>query len=308
MNVRWLVVAAAMVVASCSTPSPAGLMNRAINKTVDSAANKVGERVGEAIAADILANNPHLIQAYAMGVFNVMFYQGGYYLESGGYSEGQYTTWRSEGLQEGEWFEKTLLREHDNGNQWWRVETHSKSDGGDESVVVMESLFSAPDESTGSRRVLRMRAHLPGEDAPREIPITEQDSRTWYLSDSRKLTDESMQGMTVGEEQVEVPAGSFAAKHLQTKGSDESTLNWWVVDDVPGDMVKFTRIDPDGETTYAVQLLEHGEGRTESKLGVDLSQKTAAPPDEGASEEGSDEGTPEPDEEADATSDEQPDE
>jgi hypothetical protein len=275
-----------MLAASCSTPTPSSLVNRAINKTVDSAAEKVGERVGEAIAADILAQNPQLIQAYAMGVFNVMFYQGGYYLETGGYTEGQYTTWQTSGLEQGEWFEKTLLREHDNGNQWWRVETHSKSDDGEESVVVMESLFSAP-ESSGARRVLRMRAHLPGEEEPREIPITEQNSRTWYMSDSRKLTDESMEGMTVGEEEVETPAGSFTAKHLQTKGADESDFDWWIVDSVPGSMVKFTRTQPDGEQFYTVTLQEYGEGRTESKLGVDLSQKTGGS-EAGAAEESGD--------------------
>lgn len=280
---RQFLVLCAATLAACWTPST--LVNRAMNKTVDSAASRVGDEVGKAIAADILAKNPHLIQGYAMGVFNVMFYQGGYYFETGSYKPGQYTTWETSGLEQGDWFEKTLLAEHSNGNQWWRVETHSNTNEKEPSVVVMEALFSAPTEA-GSRQVRRMRALLPGETEPREIPITEQNAQTWHMSNNQRLTQESMDGMTVGEETVETPAGSFTAKHLQTKGYDSTSMNWWLSDQVPGQLVKFVRTKPESdEVYYQVLLKEYGEGRTESKLGVDLNEKVAPTQEGGAPEE-----------------------
>lgn len=265
------------------------VVNRAIDKTVDSAADKVGERIGEAIAADILANNPHLLNAYAMGVFNVLFYQGGYYLSTDQYAVGEWSTWRSEGTAEGSWFQKVLLRRHESGNEWWRVETQSTNDGGDKQTVIMEALFTPPEETTGARRVLRMRALLPDETEPSEIPITEQDSRSWYFTNSRKLTEESLDGMTVGEENIETPAGTFMSKHLRTQAYDKTYHDWWLNEAVPGQLVKFTRSNED-EKIYEVNLIDFGTEVTTSKLGVDLDKEVEAPDAADASEGAEDSG------------------
>ena len=100
------------------------------------------------------------------------------------------------------------------------------------------------------------------------------------MSDNRRLTGESLEGMTVGDESVQTPAGSFAARHLQTKGYDSTTMNWWLTDQVPGQLVKFVRTKPESdELYYQVVLKEYGDGRTESKLGVDLVEKEACPRD-----------------------------
>ncbi len=278
---KRIIIVAAIALTGCPAfvNAPAGVMNRAIDRSVDSAANKVGERVGEAIAADILANNPHLLNAYAMGVFNVLFYQGGYYLETGPYLVGEWSTWQSTGTREANWYEKTLLRRHDSGNEWWRVETQSTDGNGEKQVVIMEALFTAPDEASGSRRVLRMRAQLPGETEGSEIPITEADSARWYFAGSRKLTDESLDGMTVGEENVETPAGTFLAKHLSTKGADRGRQDWWLNDAVPGQLVKFTRTEPDSDKqVYEVILIKFGSDHSASKLGVDLDKQRAEEP------------------------------
>lgn len=286
---RLSLVVAIIALSGCYTP--ASIMNRAIDKTVDSAANKVGERVGEAIAADILANNPHLLQAYAMGVFNVMFYQGGYYLDAGQYRVGEWSTWNSTGTKEADWYEKTLLRRHENGNEWWRVETQSTDNDGKKQVVIMEALFSAP-EATGARRVLRMRAQLPGETEGSEIPITEQNRSSWYMS-SQKLTKESLDGMTVGEENIEVPAGTFLAKHLSTKGVDKTKQDWWINDAVPGQLVKFTRTQPDSdELYYQVQLINFGSDHKDSKLGIDLDKQLEEAPAEPAADAPADAAAP----------------
>lgn len=277
---RYLVVAGLLItpIAGCWTPpSATGLVDRAVGKTVDSAANKVGERIGESIAASMLASNPDLMYGYSMAVFQAMFYHGGYYFQSDNdYAVGQWTQWRGEGYSEGDLFEKTLLHRRSDGSEWWRVETRSKVDTDNPEVVVMEALFSAPEEAAGSRRVLRMRALLPGEQQPREIAVTEQNSRTWVMSGNRQLTEESRQGMKVGTESIETPAGTFTADHLRTgTASGGATMDWWLTTDVPGSVVKWTRSNTDGEVYGSTTLLGWGEGQTTSKLGVDLSAEPA---------------------------------
>ena len=58
--------------------------------------------------------------------------------------------------------------------------------------------------------------------------------------------------MTVGEEDVTVPAGTYAAKHLQTKSYDDTVHDWWLNEAVPGDIVKFRRIDRAGRDPHGL--------------------------------------------------------
>lgn len=274
---RTTILLAAIALSGCvgAINTPAMVMNRAIDNTVDSATNKIGERIGEAIAADMLAKNPHLLQAYTMNVFNMMFYQGGYYLDAGQYQVGEWSAWECTGREEGDWFSRTLLRRLDDGKEWWRVETVSNGSDGKKETVIMEALFSAG-EASGSRRILRLRTQLPHETEPNEVPITEADSQRWYFASGGKLTPESLDGMTVGEENVAVPAGTFMARHLSTKSVDDTRHDWWLNDAVPGQLVKFARTQPRSEELYyAIQLVDFGSGQSESKLGIDFDQPPA---------------------------------
>ncbi len=266
-------------------PSASGLVDRAVNRTVDSAADKVGEKIGESIAASMLASNPDLMYGYSMAVFGALFYHGGYYFNVSEYQPGQWTQWKGTGYSEGDLFEKTLLHRRSDGSEWWRVETRSNVESENPEVVIMEALFSAPAESTGSRRVLRMRALLPGDSEPREIAVTEQNSRTWVMSGNRTLTKESMEGMKVGTESVETPAGTFSADHLQTSAAgNDSSQDWWIGPaKVPGQIVKWSRTNTNGEVYSSALLLGFGDGQTKSKLGVDVMAEPAA--EEPAAEE-----------------------
>jgi hypothetical protein len=266
-------------------PSASGLVDRAVNRTVDSAADRVGERIGEQIAASMLASNPELMYGYSMAVFSALFYHGGYYFNVSEYQPGQWTQWKGTGYSEGDMFEKTLLNRRSDGSEWWRVETRSNSNGKTE-VVVMEALFSPPEEATGTRRVLRMRALLPGDSQPREIAVTEQNSRSWVMSGNRTLTEESMEGMKVGTESVETPAGTFTADHLRSgDAAGSSSFDWWIgPEKIPGQMIKWTRSDSNGEVYSSTVLVGYGDGQTQSKLGIDVTAEPAA--DAGASGDG----------------------
>ncbi len=144
----------------------------------------------------------------------------------------------------------------------------------------MEALL-APISESGSRQIRRMRAQFPGETEPREVPITEENASNWLVT-GRKLTPESLEGMTVSEStKVEVPAGKFDAKHVRVEGyNKQSRVDWFMADSVPGGIVKYTNTvtDDDGKSTesWSMLLIEHGDGSTESKLGVDLDAAPAA--------------------------------
>lgn len=268
-----LVVITALICAVGSLGCIDYFVNRTIDKAVGTAADKVGERVGEAVAGAILKDlTPELLQAYTMTTFQVLFYHGGYYMDSMDYKVGQFTRWDARGVQQGDTFERAFLHQRADGAEWWRVESSGKDGDGKEQRLVMEALIGKPD-SVGNRQIRRMRALFPGEAEPREIAITEQNASTWVVRSDRKLTPESMEGMTVGTEKIKVPAGEYTARHVQMKGYDgDQVLDWYVVETVPGQMVKYTNSikNSDGkqEVIWDMALRQVGEGATTSKLGV----------------------------------------
>ncbi|MFU8804560.1 MAG: hypothetical protein ACNA8W_12175 [Bradymonadaceae bacterium] len=256
---------------SCGTTS---IVDRAVNRSVDQAATRVGDQMGKAIAGHLLSNlSPALMQAYTVGLFQMLFYQGGYHFTFADYEPGQYTRWQGREVDHGETFEKALLRRNEDGTEWWRVESRGRDDG-EEVVVIMEALMSAEDE-TGVRHIRRMRAKYPNETEPREVPISEGEANQWAVRTDHKLTPESTEGMRVGARTLETPAGTFETEHLQTSHAGYSRLNWWVVRDgtVPGGMVRYSQHEQapegeQGELLYEMTLIEYGEDATESKLGV----------------------------------------
>jgi hypothetical protein len=275
-------VCVALLSAVCSLGCVDYFINRTVDKAVNTAADRVGQRIGEAVAGAILRDlTPELLQAYSVAAFQVLFYHGGYHMESMDYKVGQYTRWDALNVQQGEQFERALLFEREDGAQWWRVESSGKDDQGKEQRLIMEALIAKAD-ATGNRQIRRMRAQFPGEAEPREIAITEQNASSWVLRSDRKLTPESMEGMTVGTEKVKVPAGEFTARHVRMKGYDgEQVLDWYVVETVPGQMVKYTNSfkDSDGkqEVVWQMVLRATGDGMNKSKLGIDFSPaKTAS--------------------------------
>lgn len=266
MKTKTLFVALLLANIGCFSSSNA--VDYAMSRTVDKAADRVGDEIGKAVVASMLANNPQLLYAYSMSVFQFMFYQGGYYFAgSDDFEPGEWARWRVTGYEEANTAERTLLKTNEDGSQWWRVETHSKQKDGGEDVVIMEALFTAPDD-TGTRRITRMRTLLPGNAEPNEVPITEQERDRWVVHSGQKLTKESAEGMTIGVEEVKTEAGTFQCQHLQTKSSDgKVTLNWFINADVPGQFVKYTSVN-EGKVQSSTELIAYGKDATASKLGT----------------------------------------
>jgi hypothetical protein len=227
--------------------------------------NAIGERVGSAIAGQtMLAMNqltPELTQAYAMGVFATVYYQGGFYWEGKPYTPGQFTQWEGRNTVQGDFFEKAFLKREANKQEWWRVRVVETENGKTEEAVF-EALFSAPTKS-GEQKILRMRAKLPGQAKGAEVPITAKNQESWVLRPAQALTPESLKGATVGTEQVGVPAGTYKARHVRF-ASGNGQVDWWIADGVPGGVVKysFTATDEDSRETETatMQLKKAGSG------------------------------------------------
>ena len=277
---RWM--AAVAISVGVSTLGCGMFIDRAVNRAVDTAANRVGERVGEAVAESVLGGlRPELMHTYTMALFRMMFYHGGYYVPTLTYSTGQYTRWQAQNVPQGQWFERALLHRYKDGSEWWRVESREKVDEGKENILIMEALLAPPDEA-GSRKIRRMRARFPDEKEPREIPVSEDQSQRWVLHSGQSLTKESLDGMTVGNPTITVPAGEFKTRHIQVKGyNDQSRLDWYMAQQVPGQVVRYTSTTRDedakkDEIVWKVDLLAHGDGMVASKLGVEFAQNDPA--------------------------------
>jgi hypothetical protein len=83
-----------------------------------------------------------------------------------------------------------------------------------------------------------------------------------------KPTKESIEGATIGVEDVKTPAGSFKAKHVRF-GQGGGTLDWWLDDTAVGGWVKFSAIGDDKLAKYTMEMLGKGLG-AKSELGVTI--------------------------------------
>jgi hypothetical protein len=243
----------------------ASLLDAIFNSAADRVGNVIGERIGTAIAGQAMIGlnqlTPELTQAYAMGVFATVYYQGGFYWDGKPYQPGQFTQWEGTNNVQGDFFEKAFLKREANKQEWWRVKVVETNDG-QPKEAVFEALFSAPSKS-GEQKILRMRAKLPGQAKGGEVPITAQNQETWVLRPTSRLSAESLAGATVGTETIKVPAGTSKARHVRfVHGA--GTVDWWMADTVPGGVVRytFTVTDEDAKETETstMQLKKAGTG------------------------------------------------
>lgn len=248
--------------AGCST---------AVHSAAGAAGAEVGEAAGEAIVRDYA---PEFRQWYVRYLTQLAFHSGSYSLAPAtrDYEPGEYTTFRVND-RAGERMARmtrAYLFEDDEGNQGWKVKflDHQAND-----TTVVEMLFSPERE-----QVLRMRAKFPDEAQGQELPVRENQ----YYRQPDRLTEESVEGATVGTEVVTVPAGEFETRHVRygVPGA-QGQQSWWLVDDVPGGIVRYRHTvdragdDDDPESAkgldddeYALELVDYGTG-AESELGLE---------------------------------------
>ncbi len=232
--------------------------DRAANVAGDRVGQQVGDTVGTAMAgyaeASLRNLSPALMQLYVSSIFSAFFYSGGYYFDQHVYEPGEWSRWKATGMAEGDEFEKAFLKKDDDGKEWWQIVASGVRENETE-VVILEALFSAPDEA-GIRNFLRLRSLFPGDKMPAEIPVQE-NTAAWY-SNPTKLTQESLEAATTGIESVTTSAGTFRASHVVYR--DVSGIaEWWLSDDVPGGMVKYQATNAgEEEERYTAELIASG--------------------------------------------------
>lgn len=111
-----------------------------------------------------------------------------------------------------------------------------------------------------------MRGRMPGEREANELMVPENMTTlaAWGMFRSRP-TKESVDGATVGTENLTTPAGTFSAKRVRF-GSTGARQEWWLSPQVPGGWVQYTVNAEDKEDGFTMRLVAHGTGAT-SELG-----------------------------------------
>lgn len=270
---RWaqglfLAAATGLVSAGCST-----LVNSALDSAARSTGNTIGDRIGKSIGNQVgnavaTRFTPAMTNFYTSYLFGLAFSSGGYIVGQTDYQPGQYTRWNLPSDDEKSWLERAYLKSTDDGNQWWRVKFY---DAENKETAILEGLFDA-----GQSKLLRLRAKFPDDKEPQELPV--QDNA--YYVPPAALTAESIEGATVGQETITVPAGTFNTRHVKYGSANSVTWEWWLSDEVPGGMVRYLLSSPEesgsessddtdvDSDNWELVLLEHGEGAV-SELGVE---------------------------------------
>lgn len=239
-------------------------MDKAANVAGEKVGQTVGDRVGTAMAgyadASLRGLSPALMQMYVSSIFSSVFYAGGYSFEyKNVYKPGEWSKWKATGMDEGDEFQKAFLKKMDDGKEWWQITTTSTREGNKEEVVL-EALFSAPDEA-GMRKLIRLRSLFPGDKEPAEVPVQE-NTAAWY-HEPVKITEESLKAATKGTESIKTPAGSFSADHVVYRDA-YGIGEWWVTDKVPGGLVKYqvtnSQAQNEEQEKYIVELAGFGDG------------------------------------------------
>jgi len=177
------------------------------------------------------------------------------------YQPGQWTRWELVGSDEDDkaLVERAFISKDAEGREWWRYKSVM---GGD--TIVLEGLFK--DAGDGMQELVRMRGRMPGDREANELMVPENMTTlaAWGMFRSRP-TKESVDGATVGTENLTTPAGTFSAKRVRF-GSTGARQEWWLSPQVPGGWVQYTVNAEEKEDGFTMRLVAHGSGAT-SELG-----------------------------------------
>ena len=250
----------ALSLAGCSTVSSAlgGAMG-GVNSGVSTAAGNAaaGAVTSHAPAPQpgapgmgAAAYTPQMMMSYANVMFAIGFNSGGYWVPGADLQPGQSVTFEFTSDNHTRRLERAFLKQMPDGKQWYRVKWYSVNEQPD--TVTFEAEFSA-DRS----QVLRMRGKAPGQQ-PGEIPVEQNQGFSWR--EPTTLTQESLDGATVGTESVTTPAGTFSAKHIRYNMMGGGTYEWWMAPNVPGGVVKY--IVGYGSNNYTQTLVAMGSNAT----------------------------------------------
>ena len=252
---RSVITAGACVLAAAGCSAARSAMGGVMGGVNSGVSNRAGNAVAGRIAGPNVpgmpgnAQGPQMMMYYANFMFGMAFHSGGYWVGgTAGATEqpGQWTLWDYTTGSDHNRMERAFLTRLADGKEWWRVRWY-KMDAHPDSVIF-EAMFSAD-----RTQVLRMRGQTQGQPAG-EIPVEQGTGFTW--TQPTTLTQESLQGATVGREAVTTPAGTFQTTHLRYTMMGGGNYEWWTATNVPGGVVKYTA--GYGSDNYTVTLVGIG--------------------------------------------------
>ncbi len=177
------------------------------------------------------------------------------------YQPGQWTRWELRGNDDDEvaTVERAFISKDADGREWWRYKSMMGSD-----TIVLEGLFKPAGD--GLQELVRMRGRMPGEREANELMVPEHMTtlHAWGMFRTRP-TKESVEGATVGTENVTTPAGSFSAKRVRFGGTG-GRQEWWLNPQVPGGWVQYAVTGEEKDEGFTMKLVAHGNGAA-SELG-----------------------------------------
>ncbi|MEE8440682.1 MAG: hypothetical protein V3S41_03100 [Spirochaetia bacterium] len=260
------VIASALVAFGALTISGCASTLSAVSQLID---ETVGAAIGETVDAETGEARGGLGGLAALEnvmLFNVAYMQvlflGGHDPGFDDFREGDGVTFEITGGEEGDessfTAERGLLKRNSDGTSWWFLGYQSGEDVleyevlMDNEYVPLEIVWRDGD----SRETMR---HTFDYGEEEEQPPTEEESVVY--------SDEFYDEYSRGNERITVRSGSYRAEHVAYEIEDTETgarleYHWWLVDEVPGDLVKYEyrQFDEGGETMISGELVAVDDG------------------------------------------------
>lgn len=242
---------------ACANPEDI-IVNSAMEGMQRAAGDHVEKAVYGAFAPEEPAPSPNrgrqwnqYMVTHAQTVFAHSFSVGGYWISRADFQPGEWAEYEIDqsGNDQSVAVEKAFLKRTEEGNEWWRV-TWSVDD---DQTWVYESLI---DRDRGE--LLRLRGQ-DQEGNVKEIPV---EKGTRVYRQPRDLTEQSIEGATVGTSTVRTRAGSFDADEVRYGAvGAQGDVAFWLNDDVPGGVVKY-RISNNQDAQWTSTLVDYGSNAT----------------------------------------------
>ena len=242
----------------------------AIGETVEEDTNEKQTSSGQTSTAQTASSGQRLFGGLSalenVMLFNVAYFQvlflGGHDPSFDDFREGQGVTWEITGGDESDesFFtaERALLIRNSDGTSWWFLGYQSEEDAleyevlMDDEYVPLEFVWRDADSGKTMRHTFDY-----GEE---DEPMTTEEESVVY-------SDEFGDDYSRGTERITVRSGTYRAEHVAYEISDAETnarleYHWWLVDEVPGDLVKYEyrQFDDGEESMISGELVAVDDG------------------------------------------------
>lgn len=240
-----ILIVSVMLVSGCGTriPSP-GLGDIDIASFMEEPRDAEEPEREDLSHADRVRRSVALQMSQAL--FSYKFSVGGVWPWQREFEPGQWTKWEFCDASEIPDLETELafLKEAEEEISWWRLSL----DPPDDDAIIYEALIAEPDFS-----VRRLRAKM-GPEEPFEVPVTEG---TYGYAAPLRITPESLEAASVGEVDINVPAGSFTARHIRYGIPERGEIELWLSETVPGGVIRYRYTSPEKEV-FTASLTDYG--------------------------------------------------